>query len=142
VTPQPFIIPVKGKNGEVWYRLEEWFSYEWEAIGSKWKIILPKGFESDGASIPRFLWTVTGITPDGLHRAAAWIHDWLYLFKGSLPEWSFLRFENEAWVEVNQPWERIEADKLFANMLKQAEVSKFQRRIMYLAVRAFGGKYW
>ena len=39
--------------------------------GVRRRILIPKGFVYDGASVPRLVWTLSGILPDGLIRAAA-----------------------------------------------------------------------
>src|ERR1700728_5433719 len=41
------------------------------------KIIVPKGFVTDFASIPQALWSF-GLSPNGLYSKAAIIHDYLY----------------------------------------------------------------
>ena len=42
-------------------------------------IDVPAGFIFDGASIPRFAWSVLGVTPyDPKVIAAAVVHDWMY----------------------------------------------------------------
>ncbi len=141
--PQPSIIPISDR-GRHRYALEKDYTYRWSAEGWEWTITLPAGFSGDGASIPRLAWTLTGLTPDGLHRAGAWVHDWLYRHAGRLPPGSFCRLNEETgeWLPVDAPWTRKQADKLFANMLAAAGVSRFRRRMMYRAVRAFGWMHW
>ena len=45
-------------------------------IGMYCWMTIPKGFESDMASVPRFLWAV--IPPIGPYNKAALLHDYLY----------------------------------------------------------------
>jgi hypothetical protein len=136
---QPHIIPIRLPDFREGYRLAHDFVYEWEAENALWKIFIPAGFEYDGASVPRFLWTLLGISPDGLHRAAALVHDWLYRHAGLLPDGSFWKDGHQ----VNSfPWQREQVDKLFANMLAEYGVGKFRRRSMYLGVRAGGWRAW
>lgn len=40
--------------------------------------IVPKGFISDGASIPKIFWSLIAPCIDGRSIRAAVIHDWLY----------------------------------------------------------------
>jgi len=140
---QPSLIPI-ADSGAVRYELERPYSYRWEAEGREWLIQIPAGFLTDGASVPWIGTMLTGICRDGLHRAAALVHDWLYRWGGNLPSKSFFRYfpENHEWLPVNVPWERHQADQLFANMLDASGVSKTRRRVMYLAVRAVGWLHW
>lgn len=134
---QPNITPIRfrGKDG---YELVDPYWLIWEAEGDMWSIEIPGGFRYDGASVPRLLWSLSGISPDGLHRAAALVHDWLYVHSGELPGDSF----RKNGVECDVPWTRAQADKLFANLLALSGVGKLRRRLMYLAVRAGGWTAW
>jgi hypothetical protein len=109
---QPNIFPVVC-NGENFvhnqcYELVP--DYYFEAYGQKHYI--PSGFRYDGASVPRFLWSVTGITPDGLHRAATLIHDYLY-------------------VNRIHGLSRRQVDKLFYEQMLKLGVPKRKALIMY-----------
>lgn len=42
-----------------------------------WLLDIPERYPTDGASVPRPLWSFTGYLPDGKHRAAALVHDFL-----------------------------------------------------------------
>lgn len=136
---QPKIIPVILHDGSEGYRLCETYVYTWEAEGAIWRIVIPEGFEYDGASVPRLLWSIVGVSRDGLHRAAALVHDWIYRHGGILPDASFWK-DNHS-IECF-PWRRHQADKLFANILALSGVSRLKRRLMYLGVRAGGWIAW
>lgn len=136
---QPNISPI----ADGVYQLVETYTYQWKSKGTTWKIIIPKGYKSDGCSVPRIAWTLSGITPDGLIRSAAILHDWLYDHAGRLPHGSFKRLENGVWIDTHTTfWKRKEADQFFANVMKASGVSKFKRRIAYLAVRMGGWTGW
>ena len=45
---------------------------------SKGCIVVPKGFESDGCSMPRFFWRLFGHPFDMQYLREAILHDWLY----------------------------------------------------------------
>ena len=45
---------------------------------SKGLILVPKGFESDGCSMPRFFWRLFGHPFDMQYLREAILHDWLY----------------------------------------------------------------
>jgi hypothetical protein len=125
------------------YRLVEDYTYAWTKGEFDYRITVPTGFTYDGASVPRVAWTVSGIRPDGLIRAAALIHDWIYNFKGLLPEGSheFLDAEGR-WQTVYGRWSREDTDRLFGRIMRESGVPKFKRRMAYRAVRLFGWLYW
>ena len=81
------------------------------------EIIVPKGFVTDFASVPRIpiVYALTGNTS---HRAAV-VHDYLYGDNG-------LRVS------------RKKADKVFLEAMKSRKVSGWRRYSMYWAVRLFG----
>lgn len=80
---------------------------------------IPPGFESDGASMPRFFWRLIGhpFSMDYLREAI--LHDFFY------------RTQNIA---------RRKADKIFFHMLKKK--MPFRCYVIYYALRAFGWIAW
>ena len=86
-------------------------------------IIVPAGFSSDGASVPRFFWRL--VFPPGDHRAirGAFVHDWLY------------RTHPDGWT-------REMADMLFLELLIRGGVPKISAVLAWLGVRLFGGRAW
>lgn len=83
------------------------------------EIVIPAGFLTDLASIPRaFHWL---IPVNGRHRAAAILHDYLF---------------------VVQTRRRAETDALFLQAMAESGVSWAQRMAMYAAVRAGGWPAW
>ena len=82
-------------------------------------IIVPPGFVTDLASIPQIFHSVVPV--NGMHRAAAIVHDWLY---------------------VTQPCTRAEADRVFLDAMADLGVRLTQRWVMYAAVRAGGWVGW
>ena len=84
-------------------------------------IEVPAGFIFDGASIPRFAWSTLGVTPyDPKVVAAAVVHDWLYNSKVK---------------------SKKDADAIFYYIMEyQGLLSTSQMRLMYTAVKLFGGK--
>jgi hypothetical protein len=121
------------------YRLFEDYFYEWEKDKINYKLIIPKGFICDLASIPRLLWII--ISPFDL-GAAAVPHDWIYSFAGRIPSKSCLKKNNNVWIEIEEPWSRKDTDRLFARMMRESNVSKFKRRSAFIAVRIFGSWVW
>lgn len=131
---QPDLRPV-AERGAFMYRLYAPFSVEFRnSLSEKWKkFTVPEGFLCDGASSPRFLWTLTGFTRDGMHRAAALVHDWLYHNKGWTHGYEHLDGDQLS---------RKECDRMFFLILRHYGVSDWKARGAYAAVRAFGWIYW
>jgi hypothetical protein len=104
----------------------------------KWRVCLPfhyvsksgarftvrEGFETDLASIPRFLQWLPHLHPNGRCRRSAVLHDWLY---ASLGQYG---------------WERKQADEIFREALQAEGLSKRTATVYYWAVRLFGGRAW
>ena len=84
-------------------------------------VTVPGGFINDGGSVPRFAWSLTGLTPDGPGRAAWVMHDYLY------------RFSIGA---------RLEADREMRRLLRAAGVNAVQAGIAYAAVRVGGARHF
>jgi hypothetical protein len=140
---QPYNIPVRFR-GEEGYQLAEQYVYSWTMPDKIQRTItIPAGFTYDGASVPRLVWTMSGITPDGLIRAAALVHDFIYRHSGRLPRSSYGCIKNGAWMDLSDShWQRVDADRLFARIMREAGVSKTKRRLAYLGVRAGGWASW
>lgn len=85
--------------------------------------LVPKGFESDGASVPRFFWRLIFSNTDANAATAGICHDWIY------------RVQPES-------WKRKEADKLFLSFLVMFGIPVWRANLAYIAVRLFGGKAW
>ncbi len=102
-------MPVLRPRADGKYELAERFGY------------VPKGFVTDGASIPRFLWRVCGHPYEAPQIAAAIYHDYHYA-TGVLPRYS--------------------ADLFFRVMLEDCGVGFVRRWIFYFAVRLFGWRHY
>ena len=84
-------------------------------------ILIPKGFLTDFASIPKAFWSIIGSPTSTKASIAAVCHDYLY---------------------HTQKGTREKADKAFLYLMEQDGVGFFKRYSMYYAVRVFGGSYW
>ena len=82
--------------------------------------IAPKGTVIDGASIPRFAWTIIGSPYAGLYRDAAIIHDF-------------------ACDDQSRDWEEVH--KAFYYGMRRNGVNKFKAGIMYACVYTFGPRW-
>ena len=90
-----------------------------ESLG--YNITVKKGFDFDGASIPKWLWSIYGSPLNGDYVVASLIHDGLY---------------------ASQKVSKSVSDKIFLDVMKQSNVGYIKRTSMYLAVKMFGGKDW
>jgi hypothetical protein len=79
---------------------------------------VPKGTQSDLASVPRCLWPL--FPPDGQYQEAAIFHDYLYAI--SAPRWL--------------------ADALFRYVMADLGVPHWKRWLMWCGVRCLGWIWW
>ena len=84
-------IPIKTKGKGFWKAIIMWLlgTRNWELI-QDWKYningveyIIPKGFQFDGASIPKFLRTF--FSPVGVLRMGGLVHDYMYKYAACKP---------------------------------------------------------
>ena len=86
-------------------------------------VVVPRGFVSDGASVPRAMWSI--YPPFGRYLEAAVVHDY-YCVLGHRGE---------------SPICSVMAAKVFDEAMKVCGVGKFRRFKMYWAVRLGGPKF-
>lgn len=102
-------------DGTYWYLRED---LRWLSAANE-EYVVPKGFVTDFASIPRPLW-------------------WLF------PKWA--RYGNAAVVHDFNYWtqecDRKTADRAMAEGMQDLGVGKLTRSIMYFFLRIFGGFAW
>jgi hypothetical protein len=95
--------------------------------------VVPRGFVTDGASVPYLAQLITGWRPwDEPHRWGAIVHDWLYCMNG---RWHILTGAAAPYPLVSKPY----ADLAFRAVLKAAGATAFRAETMYRAVQLFGG---
>ena len=113
---QPKPIYIDGKKYDC-FELYKDYSY---TLSNGIAVTIPKGFETDFASIPRFLWNV--FPPHWKpYREAAIVHDYLYVSKNKITSRAF-------------------ADAEFRRMLILEGVNKSEAYLFWAMVRIFGGK--
>lgn len=97
-----------------------------EDLTVRWRgrvVTVPAGFESDGASVPRLLWSSISPRLDPRTLRGAVVHDYLYR---TAPE----------------NWTRKEADTLFYEFIREDGLSWWAAKKAFWGVRLFGGKSW
>lgn len=106
------------RDGRGTWRLLDSLSYWCPAAGSA-LIIVPEGFVTDFASVPRL--PVAYFLAGGLAHAAAVVHDWLY---------------------TTHKLDRATADEVFKQACIDCGVSPWRAWVMWLGVRAGGASSW
>jgi len=107
--------PDKGQDRNM--RLLEDFTYI-DPVGKAWTA--HKGYETDGASIPKAFWGIVGGPFEGGYREAAVIHDW------------YCDSKTEPWKDVH---------RIFYYACRAAGVDEKKAKTLYAAVRIFGPKW-
>ena len=100
-------------NGK--WEVHQSFTYYVGEEDSKDFAFVPKGFQTDFASIPRVFWSI--LPPDGRYSQAAVLHDFLYHTK-------------------TRP--RKACDDIFLEAMEVLGVAWWKRKTMHQAVRLFG----
>lgn len=85
--------------------------------------VIPVGFESDGASVPRVLWRLIFPPIDPVALPAAVVHDYIYR-------------------EQPEGWTRDRADTLFLRLLIADGVARWRAWLAWLGVRIGGWAAW
>ena len=109
---EPFV-----HGGARWWRLTRVARV---GLGMGAVAVIPLGFETDLASVPRLLWAVFPPWMPGL-LAPAVLHDWLYSTK---------------------PVSRQRADAIFREAMADCGLPKWKRWAIWASVRLFGGSHY
>ena len=117
-------VPVngKGRDGRREAVVQAEFVYEVGEEGSGERIVVPTGYVTDFASVPRLFWRVE--PPFGIAAPAAVVHDYLYS-TGGLGRYT-----------------RRQADEIFREALAVLGVGMIKRNLLFAAVRIGGGSGW
>ena len=112
----PSITPIDSTT-ERWRLTED---YAGEICG--YQFVVPCGFITDGASIPRILWRLCGHPLSTKRFPAALVHDWLY--------------------SGNVPCTREFADGIYRDGLVALGFPRWKANLEYYTLRLFGGSHW
>ena len=104
------------QDGERIIQLNQPLVYYSDHLGRS--VSVPKGFRSDGASVPRALWWI--YPPFGRYLEAAVVHDWFC---------------------VTQSISYTDAAIVFREAMAVCGVNKWRRQKMFMAVKFFGPKF-
>lgn len=125
-----FLTPLKLEyiNGKAW-KIDEAFVY---AING-YRVMVPVGFITDFASVPRFFWRI--LPPTGSYGKAAVIHDYLYQYP------AINAYQNNELFRT-KVFSRKDCDRVFLEAMEVLAVAAWKRKVMYWGVRAGGWKPW
>jgi hypothetical protein len=112
-------------DGRHWLLLTE-FGYHLGHEDGPEFVLVPIGFLTDFASIPRAFWPV--LPPAGRYAPAALVHDWLYAYPYVYTPTGTRRLT------------RDEADRVFLEIMTVLGVGWWTRHVMHRAVRLFGAQ--
>ncbi len=115
----PFAMRPQISRTPLYELAQDWYLHIILENQQRIKVKIPKKFQFDGASIPRFFWRLLGCPHHPQYIRAGALHDYLY---------------------ATQLLPRKEADLCFLCVLKTDKVNYIPRILMYYAVRIFGGK--
>lgn len=123
-------LDVRVKDSGKRFLLLNQFTYVWRGIdGKPLEITVPKWFDTDFASIPRFAKIV--IPKLGRYNKAAVVHDYLYQHHHLNVD------ENYVYL-----FDRILADTVFRDAMMDSGVKPWKYNLMYWAVRLGGWLAW
>lgn len=134
---QPLRIPTNGKGfwGAIWHWF--WGVRQWE-IAKDWEFevmgetyVIPKGFQFDGASVPKFL--ASWLSPVGILLMGGLVHDYAYKYTVLLK-----KDKKTTSKRMNQK----QADQLFRDINIEQNGIHVLNWAAYLALRAGGFVAW
>lgn len=108
---------------DYWRLMRDMKFYVGDRADDVW-VYVPRGFLTDGATVPRLLWWL--VPPQGRHGMAALVHDYLCEHQTLYSKGELIKIE------------RKQADKIFNEAMKVSQVNTVIRWVMYGAVRAWG----
>lgn len=122
-------------TGKTRWLLVENYHFHWEYQGRWYRLSIPAGFITDGASVPRILRWVAGRGRFG--TLAPLVHDWMHHVSG----WVAVELlAGGGWVACDSTvrWTRRQADCLFCRIMREDGVEpRWLRRGAFQAVRAW-----
>jgi len=115
---------------------------KWRYNGNERFMTVLIGYVYDGGSIPRFVWSILGITPSGPGDGGFLPHDVLYRAMGGKKPDAYLGCtvldENGEAVQLS----RKEADWVLGEGMKFGGIAKHRVALAIPFVRMFGKKHW
>ena len=125
---------IRGNNSKPRYRLDVTLEIQ---LSNGMNIEIPKGFEWDLSTVPRFAWGL--LAPDGDFELAYLIHDYLWINKEEMFthfDYYDLNFNQKFTDDEMLKWSKV------TNGTKNISLRNIDNYIRYYAVRLFGWLVW
>jgi hypothetical protein len=106
-------------DGSLWEVVEDWQCRL--PVSPERHIKISAGFRTDGATIPRWAWSIIGHPMDPIYLRGALVHDALY---------------------SSHSLRRITSDRIFRDLILEDGAHRLAAAMMYGAVRALGKAAW
>lgn len=125
----------KGFWGAIWMwfmGVRHWrIAKDWHFEVNGEKYVIPKGFEFDGASVPKFL--ATWLSPTGVLLIGGLVHDYIYKYTVLL---------KKGQKETSAPMNQQQADQLFRDINIEQNGFHLLNYLAYWALRLGGFAAW
>ena len=134
---QPIRIPTDGRGfwGAIWcwfWEVRNWeIAKDWHFTVNGEQYVIPKGFQFDGASVPKFL--ASWLSPVGILLMGGLIHDYIY-------KYTVLLKKNKK--DTSDMFTQKQADQLFRDINIEQNGIHVLNWAAYLALRAGGFAAW
>lgn len=110
-------------NSDIWFTTDEFTFYVGEIVNRR-SVTIPKGFLTDGASVPSMFWGI--FPPWGIYGQAAIVHDYLCVTNE-------LTDNNDKPLKVTIE----EIDSIFYSAMKAAGTPIWKRSLIYAGVKLY-----
>jgi len=125
---------IRGNNSRPRYRLDVALKIQ---LTNGMNITIPKGFEWDLSSVPRFAWSI--LAPDGDFELAYLIHDYLWINKEEMYEifdYYDVVFDQKFTDDEMLKWAKV------TNGTEKISIRNIDNYTRYYGVRLFGWLVW
>ena len=125
---------IRGNNSKPRYRLDVTLEIQ---LSNGMNIEIPKGFQWDLSTAPRFAWSL--LPPDGDFELAYLIHDFLWINKEEMAthfEYYDMNFNQKFTDDEMLKWAKV------TNGTKKISIRNIDNYIRYYSVRLFGWLVW
>tara|TARA_R110002153_G_scaffold71623_1_gene187742 strand:+ start:96 stop:689 length:594 start_codon:yes stop_codon:yes gene_type:complete len=133
--PVPILTKEKGFWGAIWLWItstRKWvITQDWHYVVNGKKLVIPAGFEFDGASVPKFL--ATFLSPVGVLLMGGLVHDYAYKYaslKGTQKKPVIYEYDQKA------------ADELFRDICIEVNGFHLLNYLAYYSLRLVGFIAW
>lgn len=123
---------------------EEETEYIFEVRGLTYRLTVPKHYIFDGASIPRLMWGVLGLTPHGVMDGPGLPHDFGYQHRGDFPEGTYHIMDVHGdWYVCSVPMSKGDLDELLKTLCVYfGACGEFKASLVWTGVKWFGFAAW